>query len=89
MLQIIRHMFGEKNVAGITAIHHPLSDVDASASNIGLFIQIANLVNWATMDSHPDAKLWIILQRLGNFHCASNWRFRTVAKDQRTAVTGR
>ena len=31
---------GEKNVAGIATIHHPLRDVDARAGNVGLLVQV-------------------------------------------------
>src|SRR5205823_10515658 len=31
VFQIISHMSGEENVAGVTAIHHPLRDVDPRA----------------------------------------------------------
>ena len=68
--QIFRHMSGEKNVAGITAIHHPMRDVDARAGKIGLFVQVADFIDRAAVNAHPDVKFRMTLQRLTNFHCA-------------------
>ena len=60
MFQVIRHVFGEKNVTGIAAIHHPLRHVDASAGDIGLFVQVGDFVDWTAMNSHSDSKLGMI-----------------------------
>ena len=70
LFQIFRHMSGEKNVAGITAIHHPMRDVDARAGKIGLFVQVADFIDRAAVNAHPDVKFGMTLQRLTNFHRA-------------------
>ena len=40
VLQVVGDTFGNKDVSGIAAIHHPLRDVDAGAGDIGLLVQI-------------------------------------------------
>ena len=89
VFQIFRDMFGEKNVPGIAAIHHPLRDVDARARDVGLFVEVGNFVDRAAMNSHADAKLGMTLQCLADFQRAQNRRFRTVAKNQRATVARR
>src|SRR5205823_1836438 len=86
LLQIFRDMFGEKNMTGIAAIHHPLRDVNASAGDIGLLVQISDCIYWTAVDSHPDAQLWAAFERLRDLHCAQGWRFRTSAKDECAAI---
>ena len=34
LFQILRHVLGDEDVAGITTIHYPLRDVDSSSGNI-------------------------------------------------------
>jgi hypothetical protein len=34
MFQVVGDAFGNKDVPGIAAIHHPLGDVDASPGNV-------------------------------------------------------
>jgi hypothetical protein len=41
------------------------------------------------MNAHADVQFGMAFQRLRNFHCAQDWRFRTVAKDERAAVSCR
>ena len=51
--QIFGGVFGEKNVPGVTAIHHSVSHVKASAREIGPFVYIDHTANWPAVDSHP------------------------------------
>ena len=41
-----------KNVAGITAIHDSLCDVDASAGDIGLLVQVGDFANRSAVNAH-------------------------------------
>ena len=82
-------MFRNKNVPGVATIHHALCNVDPSAGDICLFVQISDLVNRPAMNSHADVKLGMIFQFLADFECAQNWCFGTVAKNERAAVAGR
>ena len=89
VLQIFRNMFGEKNVTGIAAIHHPLGDVDSRSSDVGLFVEVGNFVDRPAVNSHSNAKLRMTLQCLADFQRAKSWRFRTVAKNKRATVARR
>src|SRR5206468_2093975 len=80
-LEVFSDMFGEKNVAGVTAIHHPLCRVDSSTREIGPFIYIYNPADWSAVNSHPKLKMLMVLMRAADFHCALSRRFRTRVKD--------
>ena len=82
-------MLRKQDVPGIAAIHHPLRDVDASAGNVGLFVQISDFIDRAAVNAHPHLKFGMIFQLLADLQRAENRRFRTVAKNQRAAVAGR
>src|SRR5438874_8565642 len=56
LLEIISHMFGDENVTGIPAIHHPLRDVDASPGNICLFVQVSDFIYRAAVNAHLNTK---------------------------------
>ena len=51
--QIFGDVFGEKNMPGVAAIHHSLSNVKTSASEIGSFIYIDHTADRPSVDSHP------------------------------------
>src|SRR5947209_191575 len=53
MFQVFSHVSGQKNMSGITAIHHSLRDVNSGAGNISLLIQIADFVNGSAVNTHP------------------------------------
>jgi hypothetical protein len=86
LLQVFRHMFGEQNVAGITAIHHPLGHVDARAGNIGAAVHIGHFAHRPAVNSHPHRYLRVGLERLRNLERALRRFLRTIAKDQRHPV---
>src|SRR6266478_7622880 len=46
----------EKNMSRITAIHHPLGDVDASTGDVGLFVQISDFTDRPAVNTHSDSK---------------------------------
>ncbi len=89
MLEIVCHVPREKNMSGISAIHHSLSDVNAGACNIGLLVQVSNLVDRATVNSHAHVKFGMTLQCLADFQRAQNWRFRSVSKNKRATIARR
>ena len=89
MFQVFGHMPRQKDVAGVAAIHHSLGDVDPGAGDIGLLVQIADLVNRTAVHTRADFQFWMTLQCLADFHGAENRRLRAVAKNQRDAVARR
>ena len=52
LCQIIGNPFGEQNVTGIAAVHHALGHVDSGACDIGLLVQISDLVNGTAVNAH-------------------------------------
>ena len=72
-------------MAGIAAIHHALSNVDSGSGNVRLLVEIGHFIDRTAVNSHADAKFWMVPQRFGNFDGAKNWRFQ-IAKDKRATV---
>ncbi len=89
MDQIIRHMLGEKNVAGVAAIHHPLRHVDAGPGDVGASAHVGHLAHRSAVNAHPHRKFGVLLERFGNLECAPGRFLRAVAEDQRHPVAGR
>jgi hypothetical protein len=46
-------VFGDKNVSGVSAIHHPLRHVDAGAREIGMTIHINHPAHWTAVHAYP------------------------------------
>lgn len=87
--QIIRHVLGEEDVPGITAIHYPLRRVDASPGNIGPTAHVGHLTYRPAVNAHPNGKFRVLPERFGDLERASRGLFRTVTEDQRHPVAGR
>ena len=75
-------------MAGIAAIHHPLSKVNSRPSHVCLVVQISHLIDRPAMNAHAKSNMRIALQRFGNFHCTMHRFFRTLEKNQRHTITG-
>ena len=52
LCEIIGDAFGKENVTGIAAVHHALGHVYSGACDIGLLIQISDLVNGTAVNAH-------------------------------------
>ena len=89
LLQIFRHMFGEQDVPGIAAIHHPLRHVDSGPGDVGPPAHIGHFAHRPAVNAHPHRNLRMLPERLGDLERAPSRLFRAVAKDQRHAVAGR
>ena len=89
VFKIFGDMFRDQNVTAITAIHHPLGNVDASARDIRLFVQVGDFVDRATVNSHTDVKFGMIFQFLANFQRTQDRRFQTASKNERAAIACR
>src|SRR5437667_4221020 len=83
--QIFGEVYGEKNVSGVATIHHPLPNVEASASDIRPFVYIQNPADGPAVDSHPKLQAGMSLEGTADLHSALRRRFRTRVKDQRYA----
>ncbi len=53
LFQILGDTLGEKNVAGIAAIHHTLCDVDARAGDVRAIVYVHDPADGSAMNAHP------------------------------------
>jgi hypothetical protein len=88
LFQIVGHMLREQDVTGITAIHHPLRDVDPGASDVGLLVQITDFIDRAAVNAHPHPQLGMMFQLTADLDRAQDRRFRVGAENERAAVAG-
>ena len=89
MDQIIGHMLGEKNVAGVAAIHDPLRHVDPGPGDVRAPAHVGHLAHRSAVNAHAHRKFRVLLKRLGNLERAPGRFLRAAAKDQRHPVAGR
>src|SRR6476646_7682048 len=78
--QIVSRSLRKENVTGLTAIHHPLREVNAGAGDIDLVVDIHHPADGPTMNSHANGKLGMLLERTRDRHCAFHRRFQTGSK---------
>jgi hypothetical protein len=71
---------------GVAAIHHSLSSVKTSASEIGSFVYVDYTADWPAVDSHPKLQGRMFFEGAADLHRALHRRFRTRVKDQPNAV---
>jgi len=88
MDQIIRHVLGEENVPGVTAIHHPLRHVDARPGDVGAPAHVGHFAHWSAVNAHPHRKFRVLLERFGNLERAPGRFLRAVMEDQGHPVAG-
>ncbi len=88
VFKVFSDVFREKNMSGITAIHHPLGNVDSSPGDIGLLVQISDFIDRAAVNSHAHPEFRMPFELLANFQCAQNRRFQSVTKNERATVAG-
>jgi len=89
LFQILRHVLGNEDVAGITTIHHPLRDVDSSSRNIGTTTYVYHAANRAAMDPHAQLQLRVFTRGIANFQRTLHRGFGSVIEDERHTVTSR
>src|SRR5205814_5909640 len=70
--------FGQKNVTGVAAVHHPLRQVEAGTGKVGLTVHIDHATDRAAMHSH--SKLSAFFESATNFERAFHWLFRALVK---------
>src|SRR5438477_12708163 len=75
MLEIVSHVPREKNMSGISAIHHSLRDVDARTRDVRLFVQVGNFIYRATVDTHSHFDFGVTLHCFGDLNRAPHRRF--------------
>src|SRR5437867_6996753 len=81
-------MFGEQNVAGVTAFHRAVREIQTSASEVRLTSYVHYSADRSTVNAHAQAQTWVIFKRTAQLDRAANRRFGTGVKDQSHAVAG-
>jgi hypothetical protein len=89
LLKIVSHMLGEKDVSGVSAIHHSLRQVDSGARYIGAIIHIGNTAHRTAVDSHAHPQLRMAPQCIANLYRARNRSIRRGCKDECHPVASR
>src|SRR6266404_8873787 len=81
-------MFGYKNVAGVAAIEHALSDVNSCSSDIYSVVHVRDLVNGAGVNSHPHLNLRMVLECLRDFQRTTRRLLEIFEEQQRHPIAG-
>src|SRR5438067_13682402 len=89
MLEILRGVFRKQNVTSVAEIHHPLGEVDTSASNVRPLIQVSCPAHRTTVNTHAYLKVRITFYFSFDVNCAFDWCFWASEKNQRHAIARR
>ena len=87
--QIVRYMFGQKNMPGIAAIQNPLRDVDSRPCHVCFLVNIGHSINRAAVNSHPQLDVRMLLQRFADLERTSHRFFRAMEEKEGHSVSGR
>src|SRR5207247_3485313 len=79
-------MFGEQNVAGVTAFHRAVREIQTSASEVRLTSYVHYSADRSTVNAHAQAQTWMIFKCTAQLYRTANRCLRTGVKDQRHAV---
>src|SRR4051794_10893894 len=86
LLDVLGHVLGDEDVAGVTAIHYSLGNIDPRASDVGAATDVYHAAHWSTVNTHPQLEFRMLLRFGTDLQCAFHWRFRRVVKDERHSV---
>src|SRR5947207_866006 len=86
--KLFRDTPGEKNMARVAAIHHPLRHVDSRSRYVRAVVNIDNPAYWTAMDTHPHAQFRMTLKPLADFQSTLNRCIRGGGKCERHPVSG-
>ena len=81
-------MAGEKDVPGITTIHHALGDVDSSASHVCPLIHVHDTADRPAVDAHANLQPWMLFKRAADLHGALCGLLWALVEDQGHSVPG-
>src|SRR5438552_10687918 len=87
--QVLSHMMGEKDVAGITTIHYSLGHVDTGPSHICPLVHVHYPADRPAVNAHADLQTLVALERAADLYRTLRRVLRTLVEDQRHAVAGR
>ncbi len=86
--KIFGDVSGDKNVSGISAVHHALRHIKTGPGKVGLAVHIDHAADWATVHSHSKSYLRVVFESAADFERAFHWLFRALVKNQRHPVAG-
>ena len=86
LFEILGHVFRDEDVTSVTAIHHPLSNIDPGAGDVGAPTHIHHATDRSAVHAHAQLEFEMFLHRAADLECAFDRRFRSVVKNQRHAV---
>src|SRR5437868_7741701 len=87
LLQILGHMLRNKNVAGVTTIHHPLRGVDSGARYVRATTYVHHAADRSAVHPHPQLELPVFPRGTTDLQRAFHWRFWSVVENQRHAIS--
>src|SRR5207247_3644765 len=87
--QIVSRQLRKENVTGLTAIHHPLCNVNAGAGDIDLVVDIHHPADGPTMNSHANGEPGMLLECARDCQGALHRRLHAGGKDEGHSVPGR
>ena len=76
-------------MAGVAAIEHALSDVNACSGDINAVVHVRDLVNGTAVNSHPHLNLRMVLECLRYFQRATRRLLEIFEEQQRHPIAGR
>src|SRR5438132_6434856 len=80
--QIVSRSLRKENVTSLPAIHHPLREVNAGASNIDLIVDIHHPADGPAMNAHANSEPGVLLERTRDCHRAFHRRLHARGKDE-------
>src|SRR2546422_9604490 len=87
-LEIFGNVPGEKNVAGVAAVHHPLRHIKTGPGKVGLTVHIDHAADWAAVHAHSKLYLRVFSESATDFERTFHWLFRALMKNQRHPIAG-
>ena len=88
LFKVVSHMLGQKNVSGVSAIHHSLRQIDSSARYIRTIVHVGNTAHRSAVDSHAHPQLRVAPQCLADLQRTGNRCVRRGRKNQRHPIAG-
>jgi len=76
-------------VPGIATIHYSLGHVNSHAGDIGALIHVRNAADRPAVNSHAQLQMGIGFERISDFQCTLDWRFRSIEEDQSHSIANR
>src|SRR6266852_7748015 len=59
--QVLCHPLGDKDVSRVAQSHHPLCNINSNSSHVPLIVNVPNLIDGPTVDTHPQTKVGMVL----------------------------